>query len=100
MEGRHFSRTGPGSGDTLCRVRAGEDTLRHAIAAATDGGARGRLRVELAEVLRARDLPAARAELDLAVREAGATAPWTAAALSLAGALPPAERLAWLRDLT
>ena len=81
-------------------MRAAEDTLRHAIATATDGGARGRLRVELAELLRARDAAAARAELDLAVREAGPTPPWTAAALSLAAALPPTERLAWLRDLT
>jgi tetratricopeptide (TPR) repeat protein len=81
-------------------VRAGEDTLRHAIATATDSKARGRLRVELAELLRARDLAAARAELDQAARECGPTPSWTAAALSLAQALPPRERLTWLNDLT
>ncbi|HXJ21069.1 MAG TPA: hypothetical protein VMT03_12625 [Polyangia bacterium] len=81
-------------------MRAGEDTLRHAIATASDGKARGRLRVELAELLRARDLTAARAELDLASRESGPTPPWTAAALSLAQALPVRERLTWLSDLT
>ncbi|MES1164794.1 MAG: hypothetical protein ABUR63_03480, partial [Verrucomicrobiota bacterium] len=80
-------------------MRAGEDTLRQAIATATDGSARGRLRVELAELLRVRDVTAARAELDLAAREGGPTSPWMVAALSLAQALPPPERLAWLRDL-
>ncbi len=73
--------------------------MRQAIATATDSTARGRLRVELAELLRVRDLTAARAELDLAAREAGPTSPWTTAALSLAQALPPSERLAWLREL-
>ena len=80
-------------------MRAGEDTLRQAIATATDGAARGRLRVELAELLRVRDVTAARAELDLAAREGGPTSPWIVAALSLAQALPAPDRLAWLRDL-
>jgi len=80
-------------------VRAGEETLRHSIAAATDPRARARLRVDLAELLRARDVAAARAELDQALREGGPTGPLTSAALSFARSLPPADRLAWLGSL-
>jgi tetratricopeptide (TPR) repeat protein len=80
-------------------VRAGEETLRHSIAATTDPRTRARLRVDLAELLRARDAPAARAELDQALREGGPSGPFTAAALSFARSLPPADRLAWLTSL-
>ena len=80
-------------------MRAGEETLRHSIAAATDPRARARLRVDLAELLRARDAAAARAELDQALREGGPSGPLTSAALSFARALPPADRLAWLASL-
>ena len=81
-------------------MRAGEDTLRRSIAAAPDGRTRARLRVDLAELLRARDdAPAARAELDHAAREGGATAGLVSAALSLARALAPTERIAWLGGL-
>ncbi|HVV53187.1 MAG TPA: hypothetical protein VHO06_26250, partial [Polyangia bacterium] len=80
-------------------MRAGEETLRRSIAAATDGRTRARLRVDLAELLRARDAAAARAELDQALKDGGASGPITAAALSLARALPSAERLTWLSAL-
>ncbi len=80
-------------------MRAGEETLRHSIAAATDPRTRARLRVDLAELLRARDAAAARAELDHALREGGPSGALTAAALSFARALPPTERLAWLAGL-
>jgi tetratricopeptide (TPR) repeat protein len=80
-------------------VRAGEETLRHSIAAATDPRTRARLRVDLAELLRARDAAAARAELDHALREGGASGALTAAALSFARSLPPADRLVWLASL-
>ena len=60
---------------------------------------RSRLRVELAELLRVRDAAAARAELDHALREGGPSGTLTAAALSLARALQPADRLAWLGSL-
>ena len=80
-------------------MRAGEETLRHSIAAATDPRTRARLRVDLAELLRARDAAAARAELDHALREGGPSGALTAAALSFARSLPPADRLAWLASL-
>jgi tetratricopeptide (TPR) repeat protein len=80
-------------------VRAGEETLRHSIAAATDPRTRARLRVDLAELLRARDAAAARAELDQALREGGPSGALTSAALSFARSLPPADRLAWLGRL-
>src|SRR5512146_2846332 len=67
--------------------------------AAADGRTRARLRVDLAELLRVRDAAAARAELDHALREGGPTGPLTAAALSFARALAPADRLAWLSSL-
>jgi tetratricopeptide (TPR) repeat protein len=81
-------------------VRAGEETLRRSIAAATDGRTRARLRVDLAELLRARDAVGARAEIDRALAEGGASAAVTSAALSFARALPPAERLTWLSSFT
>ena len=80
-------------------MRAGEETLRHSIAAATDPRTRARLRVDLAELLRARDAVAARAELDHALREGGPSGALTSAALSFARSLPPADRLAWLASL-
>ena len=81
-------------------MRAGEETLRHSIAAATDPRTRARLRVDLAELLRARDAAAARAELDQALREGGPSGAVTAAALSFARRLPAGERLTWLSGLT
>jgi tetratricopeptide (TPR) repeat protein len=80
-------------------VRAGEETLRRSIAAASDGRTRARLRVDLAELLRARDAAAARAELDHALREGGPTGALTSAAVSFSRALAPADRLAWLSSL-
>ena len=80
-------------------MRAGEETLRHSIAAATDPRTRARLRVDLAELLRARDAAAARAELDHALREGGPSSALISAALSFARSLPPADRLAWLAGL-
>jgi tetratricopeptide (TPR) repeat protein len=80
-------------------VRAGEEALRHSIAAATDARTRARLRVDLAELLRTRDAAAARAELDHALREGGPSLAVTSAALSFARTLAPADRLAWLAGL-
>jgi tetratricopeptide (TPR) repeat protein len=80
-------------------VRAGEETLRHSIATATDPRTRARLRVDLAELLRTRDAAAARAELDRALQEGGPSGALTSAALSFARSLPPADRLAWLASL-
>jgi hypothetical protein len=80
-------------------VRAGEETLRRSIAAAADGRTRARLRVDLAELLRARDAVAARTELDHALREGGPTGALTTAAVSFARTLAPADRLAWLSTL-
>ena len=80
-------------------MRAGEETLRHSIAAATDPRTRARLRIDLAELLRARDAAAARAELDHALREGGPSGALTAAALSFSRSLPLADRLAWLASL-
>jgi tetratricopeptide (TPR) repeat protein len=80
-------------------VRAGEETLRRSIAAATDGRTRARLRVDLAELLRVRDAAAARAELDQALREGGASS-LAPAVLSFARSLTPADRVAWLAGLT
>ena len=80
-------------------MQGGEDTLRRSIAATTDGRARARLRVELAGVVRARDPAAAREEVVQAFREVGPTPALTMAALSLARALEPVERVAWLQKL-
>ena len=81
-------------------MRAGEETLRRSIAAATDGRTRARLRVDLAELLRTRDAAAARVEIDRAFTEGGSSAAVTAAALSFARRLPAGERLTWLSGLT
>ena len=77
-------------------MRGGEETLRRSIAAASDGRVRARLRVELAGLVRVRDAAAAREELVQAAREVGSTPALTLAAISMAGALAPPERLAWL----
>jgi tetratricopeptide (TPR) repeat protein len=76
-----------------------EDTLRRSIAAATDGRARARLRVELAGVVRTRDPAAAREELVNAAREGGSSQALALAAIAMARTLPPPERVAWLTDL-
>ena len=81
-------------------MRAGEEALRHSIAATADARTRARLRVDLAELLRTRDAAAARAELDHALREGGPSLALTSAALSFARTLAPADRLAWLAGLT
>ncbi len=57
------------------------------------------MRVDLANLVRARDAIAAREELAVAAREAGPTPALTLAAVSLARGLPPSERLAWLEGL-
>ena len=57
------------------------------------------MRVELANLVRARDAIAAREELAVAAREAGPTPAVTLAVVSLARGLPPSERLAWLEGL-
>ena len=80
-------------------MRAGEEALRHSIAAATDARTRARLRVDLAELLRTRDAAAAQSELDHALREGGPSLAVTSAALSFARTLAPADRLAWLAGL-
>jgi hypothetical protein len=80
-------------------MQVAEETLRKSIAAATDGRARARLRVELASVVRARDPAAAREELTNAAREAGPTQALTLAAIAMARTLPPPERVAWLGGL-
>jgi tetratricopeptide (TPR) repeat protein len=81
-------------------VRGGEEALRRSIAATTDGRARARLRLELAELVRVRDAAAARDELVRAAREAAATPALALQAISLARALPPAERIVWLGSLS
>jgi tetratricopeptide repeat protein len=80
-------------------VRAVEESLRRSIATATDGKQRSLFRVELASILRMHDVGAARDELDRAAREAGATPVIAAAVVSLARALPQADRIAWLASL-
>jgi tetratricopeptide (TPR) repeat protein len=81
-------------------VRAGEEILRRSIASASDGRVRARLRVELAELVRGHDDAAARDELDQAAREGGATPALASAALSLARAMPPGDRVAFIASLT
>ncbi|HSZ83944.1 MAG TPA: hypothetical protein VLA14_16780 [Polyangia bacterium] len=78
-------------------VRAEE--LRRAVAAAKDSAVRARLHVQLAELLRARDLPAAIAELRSAAADAPGVPAVTMAVLSVARSLPPKDRLALLADL-
>ena len=80
-------------------MRAGEEILRRSIASASDGRVRARLRVELAELVRGHDDAAARDELDQAAREGGATPALASAALSLARAMPPGDRVAFIGNL-
>src|SRR5215831_2762648 len=75
------------------------DELRRAVAGATDAGLRARLRVQLAELVRAGDVPAALDELRRAATEAPGLPSVTLAALSLARGLAPAERVKWLGEL-
>jgi tetratricopeptide (TPR) repeat protein len=75
------------------------DELRRAVAGAKDGAARARLHVQLAELLRARDVAAALAELRLAVADGPGVPAVTMAVLSLARTLPPKDRLALLVEL-
>src|SRR5262245_58161938 len=75
------------------------DELRRAVATATDAGLRARLRVQLAELVRAGDAASAQAELRRAAAEAPGAPSVTLAALSLARGLPPAERARWLGEL-
>jgi tetratricopeptide (TPR) repeat protein len=77
-------------------VRAEE--LRRAVAATKDSAVRARLHVQLAELLRARDLPAAIAELRSAAADAPGVPAVTMAVLSVARSLPPKDRLALLAD--
>ncbi|HEX4406815.1 MAG TPA: hypothetical protein VH560_18380 [Polyangia bacterium] len=83
-------KTGPAA------VRAEE--LRRAVAAAKDSAVRARLHVQLAELLRARDLPAAITELRSAAADAPGVPAVTMAVLSVARSLPPKDRLALLAD--
>ena len=75
------------------------EELRRAVAAAKDTAVRARLHVQLAELLRARDLPAALVELRSAAADAPGVPAVTMAVLSVARALPPKARLALLAEL-
>jgi tetratricopeptide (TPR) repeat protein len=75
------------------------DELRRAVTAATDGALRARLRVQLAELVRSHDPVTALDELRRAAAEAPGLPVVTMAALSMARALPPSERLKWLSEL-
>ena len=75
------------------------EDLRRAVAAAKDAATRARLRVQLAEVLRARDASQAVAELRGAAAEAPGSPAVTMAVLSFARTLPPRERLALFAEL-
>ena len=78
-------------------VRA--DELRRAVATAKDGAMRARLHVQLAELLRARDVPAALIELRSAAADARGLPGVTMAVLSVARTLPAKDRLALLVEL-
>ena len=78
-------------------ARAGE--LRRAVATARDGAVRARLHVQLAELLRARDVSAALAELRSAAADARGLPGVTMAVLSVARTLPAKDRLALLTEL-
>jgi Tfp pilus assembly protein PilF len=69
------------------------------VKAATDAPTRARLHVQLAELLRARDVPLAIAELKSAAADAPGLPAVTLAVLSIARGLPPKERLALLGEL-
>jgi tetratricopeptide (TPR) repeat protein len=80
-------------------VTARADELRRAVAVAKDAGQRARLHVQLAELLRARDAPAAREALRLATGEAPGLPAVTMAALALVRTMPPHERIELLDEL-
>jgi hypothetical protein len=75
------------------------DELRRAVAGAKDKAVRARLHVQLAELLRARDVSAALAELRQAVADGPGLPAVTMAVLSVARTLPPSDRLALLVEL-
>ncbi|HEY2731809.1 MAG TPA: hypothetical protein VGK52_17825 [Polyangia bacterium] len=80
-------------------MAARAEELRRAVAAATDTATRARLQVQLAEVLRVRDLRQAVDELRRAAADAPGLPAVTMAVLSVARALPAKERLALLVEL-
>jgi tetratricopeptide (TPR) repeat protein len=84
------------AGAAIARV----DELRRAAASARDGAVRARLHVQLAELLRTRDMPEAVAALKSAAADAPSLPGVTLAVLSLARSLPAKERLALLGALT
>jgi tetratricopeptide (TPR) repeat protein len=88
-----------GAGTEARSARARADELRQAIAGAKDAGPRARLQVQLAELLRPGDAPAAREALRLATGDAPGLPAVTMAALALARTLPPKERIELLDEL-
>jgi tetratricopeptide (TPR) repeat protein len=75
------------------------EDLRRAVAAAKDMATRARLHVQLAELLRVRDLGAAVKELRSAAADAPGLPAVTLAVLSVARTLPAKDRLALLVEL-
>jgi tetratricopeptide (TPR) repeat protein len=75
------------------------EDLRRAVAAAKDTATRARLHVQLAEVLRVRDVRQAVAELRSAAADAPGLPAVTMAVLSVARTLPAKDRLALLVEL-
>jgi tetratricopeptide (TPR) repeat protein len=75
------------------------DDLRRAVASTQDSATRARLHVQLAELLRPRDMSAALDELRIAAAEAPGLPAVTMAVLSVARMLPAKERLALLGEL-
>ncbi|HVX95937.1 MAG TPA: hypothetical protein VHK47_13585, partial [Polyangia bacterium] len=75
------------------------DDLRRAVASTQDSATRARLHVQLAELLRPRDMSAALDELRIAAAEAPGLPAVTMAVLSVARTLPAKERLALLGEL-
>jgi tetratricopeptide (TPR) repeat protein len=75
------------------------DELRRAVAAAKDVATRARLHVQLAELLRGRDLAAALEELRSAAADAPGLPAVTLAVLSVARTLPAKDRLQLLVEL-
>ncbi|HVR02370.1 MAG TPA: hypothetical protein VMT47_09580, partial [Polyangia bacterium] len=80
-------------------MAARAEELRRAVAAATDTATRARLQVQLAEILRVRDLGQAVDELRRAAADAPGLPAVTMAVLSVARALPAKDRLALLVEL-
>jgi tetratricopeptide (TPR) repeat protein len=76
------------------------EELRRAVAAAKDTALRARLHVQLAEVLRARDVPEALQELKRAAAAAPGLPAVTMSVLSVARTLPAPDRLQLLLELT